>query len=232
MKQYRWSLLAGLAVVGLLSQAAWLLAEEKKVEVKFDLPKPVFAGTPKAIPPGTTVQPPRKGPREPLMAPDGTKNVALNKKVTASDNDPVVGSLDLITDGQKEGTEGNWVELGPGIQWVQVDLGATHTIYGLLVWHQHADPRVYRDVVFQISDDKDFKNGVVTVYNNDQDNTSKLGAGKDFEYFESAEGILADCQKTDAKGVKGRYVRCYSKGSTSDEQNHYTEIEVFGIPAK
>ena len=32
--------------------------------------------------------------------------------------------------------------------------------------------------------------------------------------------------------MKGRYVRCYSKGSTADDQNHYTEVEVYGVPAK
>jgi hypothetical protein len=220
------------AVLGLVLCAGVAGAQEKKdgdkVEVKLELPKMVFAGTPKAIPPNTTVQPPRKGPREPLLAPAGTKNIALNKKVTSSDNDPVVGNLDMVTDGQKEGTEGNWVELGPDIQWVQIDLGKESTVYGILVWHQHADPRVYRDVVFQVSNDPEFKKDVVTVYNNDQDNSAKLGAGKDFEYFEAAEGLLVDTQKTNKDGVKGRYVRLYSKGSTADDQNHYTEVEVFG----
>jgi len=46
-----------------------LSAEDKKddgmVEVKIDLPKPVFAGTPKNIPPGTTVQKPTGKPRQP-----------------------------------------------------------------------------------------------------------------------------------------------------------------------
>ena len=32
----------------------------------------------------------------------------------------------------------------------------------------------------------------------------------------------------DAKGKKGRYVRLYSNGNTSDELNHYCEVEVFG----
>ena len=35
----------------------------------------------------------------------------------------------------------------------------------------------------------------------------------------------------DTKGVKGRYVRLWSKGNTSDDQNHYTEVEVWGLPA-
>jgi hypothetical protein len=228
------------AMVAGVSLAGWfgagnVRAEDKKedmVEVKFDLPKPVFAGTPKNIPPGTTVQKPTGKPRTPLTAPAEAKNVALNKKVTSSDSDPVVGKLDLVTDGQKEGTEGSWVELGPGIQWVQVDLEKEHTIHGVLVWHQHADPRVYRDVIVQISNDPEFKKEVVTVFNNDQDNSSGMGAGKDYEYFEAAEGKLVDTKLTDPKAVKGRYVRCYSKGSTADDQNHYTEIEVYAVPAK
>lgn len=199
-------------------------------EVKFELPKAVFAGTPKNVPPGTTVQKPTGKPRAPLIAPVGTKNVALNKKVTSSDSEPIVGSLDMVTDGQKEGTEGSWVELGPNIQWVQVDLEKPTTVYGVLVWHQHADPRVYRDVIVQVSDDPEFKKDVKTIFNNDQDNTSEMGAGKDYEYFEAAEGKLMDAKSTDPKGVTGRYVRCYSKGSTADDQNHYTEVEVYGIP--
>ena len=35
----------------------------------------------------------------------------------------------------------------------------------------------------------------------------------------------------DAKGVKGRYVRLYSKGNTTNKLNHYIEVEVFGKPA-
>ena len=34
----------------------------------------------------------------------------------------------------------------------------------------------------------------------------------------------------DAKGVSARYVRLYSNGNTSDELNHYTEVEVYGKP--
>jgi hypothetical protein len=32
----------------------------------------------------------------------------------------------------------------------------------------------------------------------------------------------------DAKGAKGRYVRLHSQGNTSDEMNHYIEVEVYG----
>jgi hypothetical protein len=224
---------AGSAVLGLVLCTGVASADDQKMEaVKFDLPKPVFAGTPKNIPKGTTVQKPTGKPRPPLLAPAGTTNLAVNKKVTGSDNDPVVGSLDLITDGQKEGTEGSFVELGPGLQWIQIDLTKPATIYGILLWHRHDDPRVYRDVIVQISDDPDFKKDVTTVFNNDQDNSSGMGAGKDYEYFEAAEGKLIDCKLANKDGVKGRYVRCYSKGSTADDQNHYTEVEVYGIQEK
>ena len=229
------ALAAGSSFLGLvLCGGGVSLAQENKdqKEVKFELPKAVFAGTPKNIPPGTTVQKPTGKPRPPLVAPDGTTNVALNKKVTSSDSDPIVGKLDLVTVGTKEGTEGSWVELGPGIQWVQIDLEKETPIYGVLVWHQHADPRVYRDVVVQISNDPEFKKDVVTVFNNDQDNSAELGAGKDYEYFEAAEGKLVDLKDTNKSGTKARYVRLSSKGSTADDQNHYTEVEVYGTPAK
>ena len=37
-----------------------------------------------------------------------------------------------------------------------------------------------------------------------------------------------DGRPMDAKRTKGRYVRCYSNGSTSEPVNNYIEIEVFG----
>ena len=96
-------------------------------------------------------------------------------------------------------------------------------IYAACVWHYHGEARVYRDVICQISNDKDFIDGVQTVFNNDHDNTAKLGAGRDKEYIETHEGRPFAC-----KGVKGRYVRFYSNGNTSNEMNHYTEVEVYG----
>jgi len=83
------------------------------VELELKLPKPAFKGTPTNAPPGTNLEPARKGPRPPLMVPPGLKNLALNLAVTSSDMEPIVGSLKLITDGNKEATEGAYVELGP-----------------------------------------------------------------------------------------------------------------------
>ncbi len=199
----------------------------KLVPLDLKLPRPAFKGTPAHVPPGTNLEPPRKGPRPPLLVPPGTKNVALGRSVISSDPEPIIGSLKLITDGDKEAKEGGYVELGPGLQYVQIDLKQKYSIYAILIWHFHISARVYRDVIVQVSDDPDFIQNVQTVFNNDHDNSSGLGLGPDKEYWETYEGKLID-----ARGVTGRYVRLYSKGSTADDQNHYTEVEVYGLPAQ
>ena len=71
-----------------------------------------------------------------------------------------------------------------------------------------------------------FSKDVTTIFNDDANNELGLGAGKDQPYIETYEGKLID-----AKGVKGRYVRLYSKGNTTNKMNHYIEVEVFGKPA-
>lgn len=217
------ALVAGLCALGLRA------ADDAKesVELKLELPKPLFVGTPKKLPEGTTVEKPTGKPRPPLMVPKGVELLSLKKPVKLSDSDPIGGRAEMVTDGVKEGTDGTWVEMGTGLQWVQIDLQKPCEIYAIAIWHFHADPRVYRDVVVQIADDPDFIEHVQTVFNNDQDNSAGLGLGKDREYFETSEGKLIA-----VNGLKARYVRCYSKGSTSDEQNHYVEVEVHGKAAK
>jgi len=105
-----------------------------------------------------------------------------------------------------------------------IDLGQTASLSAILLWHYHSQARVYRDVVVQVSDNPDFKNNVVTIFNNDNDNTLGLGAGKDKEYIETNEGRLID-----PKGARGRYLRLYSNGNTSNDMNHYVEVDVYGI---
>jgi len=202
-------------------------SDENLVPLEFKLPKPAFKGTPKHVPPGTNLEKPRKGPRPPLMVPKGLKNVAAGKKVTSSDSEPIIGEIKFVTNGDKEASEGSYVELGPGLQWAQIDLRERYKIHAILVWHYHANAQVYHDVVVQVADDADFITNVRTVFNNDHDNSSGLGLGDAKEYWETYEGKLID-----AKGIEARYVRLYSKGSTADDQNHYTEVEVYALPAK
>jgi hypothetical protein len=154
-------------------------------------------------------------------------NVAKGKKVTSSDPEPVIGDLDLITDGDKSGSDGSFVELGPGKQQVTIDLGNNYDIYAILFWHFHRTPRVYFDVAVQVSENAAFTKNVRTLFNNDQSNALGLGAGKDLNYVETAEGKLVD-----AKGSRARYVRLYSKGNNANDLNHYVEVEVFGRLAK
>jgi len=201
-------------------------SEEKKVPIDLELPKPAFKGTPKHVPPGSRLEKPREAPRPPFLAPEGSKKISVGKPVTASDRDPIVGGIRFVTDGNKEAHEGSYVELGPGLQWVQIDLQARCRIDAVVVWHYHMNARVYHDVILQVSDDPDFITGVTTIFNNDHDNSSGLGLGDDLEYWETYEGKLVD-----AKGVEGRYLRALSNGSTSDDMNHLTEIEVWGREA-
>lgn len=196
-------------------------------EIEFDLPKPIFVGTPPAeeAPDYVEIIP---EDRPVFKAPKGVKNVALEKEVTASD-EPFIGDLEQITDGDKEATDGSYVILGFDVQWVQIDLEEEHEIYGLLYWFFHADPRHFRDVVVQASNDADFVEGVTTIFNNDRDNSAGQGVGKQKEYYEEARGRLLDLNK---KPVKARYIRIYSNGSSADDQNYHTEIEIYGKPVK
>ncbi len=193
-----------------------------KVPLAVEYPKPLFAGTPRPI--SLSNLEPAGAKRPDILVSADSKLLSRGKKVTSSDSLPVIGELSFITDGDKTGIDGAYVELGPNTQWVQVDLGASAKIDAVAVWHFHSQARVYHDVVVQISDDPEFKKGVKTIFNNDDDNSSKLGKGGDKSYVETNHGRVLP-----ADGASGRYVRLYSNGNTSDELNHYCEIEVFGV---
>jgi hypothetical protein len=202
-------------------------ADDEKVPLPLKLPKAVFAGTAANTKAGPNVEKISDKKRELPMVPKGTVNLALHKKVTSSAA-PFSGTLDQITDGDKEAKEDTAVELKPKLQWVQIDLGATSPLSYIVVWHFHLEPIIFHSVVVQVSNDPNFVEGVSTVFNNDVENIAGLGIGKDKEYFETNEGKLID-----AKNAKARYVRLYSKGSTyRDPLNRYTEVEVYGQPAK
>jgi len=206
--------------------------DAKLVPLGIVLPKPIIEGTPKNIKPVPTFELYNEKPRAPFPAPAGVTNLALNKKVTSSDADPIIGELSLVTDGDKGGTDGSFVELAPGKQWVQIDLEKPADIYAVAVWHFHAEGRVYHGMIVQVSDDPKFAEKVTTIFNNDFTNAWGLGAGKQLQYIEDHRGKVIDASSAAGRPARGRYVRLYSNGNTSNDQNHYIEVEVYGKPAK
>lgn len=195
----------------------------KPLPIKF--PEPTLRGTPEDIPVGPNIEPPPKEDPAPFMAPAGAVNLAAGKTVTSSVK-PFTGELSQVTDGKKEAFDSDAIEMRKGPQWVQVDLGAEQTIYAIALWHDHRYIQITRDVIVQVSNDPEFKQNVTTLYNNDADDSAKQGPGTDKEYFETKYGKIVN-----AKGVKARYLRGYSNGTTNTSLNCWQEIEVYGPPA-
>jgi formylglycine-generating enzyme required for sulfatase activity/serine/threonine protein kinase len=191
------------------------------VPLTTELPPELIEGTPKPM----NVPNLRPAPTRPpeFLVPEGTVLLSRGKPVTSSDDAPIIGSIYLITDGHKDAGEGYFVELLDGLQWVQIDLEQSSLISAVWLWHFHSQKRAYNDVIIQVSEDPEFKKGVTTIFNNDYDDSAKMGRGSNQPYVETRFGMLAV-----GKGAQGRYVRLYSNGNTSNEMNHYIEVEVFG----
>jgi len=204
------------------AKAGIVPAKAGMAPIDINLPKATFQGTKENIRVANLRKLPTE-PRPPFLAPVGTKNVALGKPVFAGDESPIIGEPEMITDGDKEAADGSYVELGPFLQHVSIDLQAQHQIYAIVVWHYHKQPCVYFDVVVQVADDRDFIPNVRTLFNNDIDNSAGLGVGKDMHYVETNQGELID-----AKGVRARYIRLYSNGNNANDLNHYIDVEVYG----
>jgi hypothetical protein len=185
-----------------------------RIALKISLPAPMFKGTPKPIKGEPNMGPARKGKRPPFMAPKGTVNLAAGKTVKSSDPEPIIGELKFITNGEKDGGDGYFVELAPGKQWITIDLGQQSEVNAVVMWHYHQQARAYRDVVIQVSKDEDFID-VLTVFNNDHDNSSGQGKGTDKGYIEDYQGKLIAC-----KGIRGRYVHLWSKENGSWKLRH------------
>ncbi len=206
------------------SQSA--LGNDAKEVLRLSLPAPTLKGTPEDLPLGPNIDPLSDKPRPPFMVTKGVQNVALGKPVTSSVK-PFSGELSQITDGKKEAFDYDAVEMRRGTQWIQVDLGEVYEIHAIVMWHDHRYIQVMHDVILQVSNDPEFQKDVITVFNNDVDNSSGLGVGTDREYFETHEGKIVE-----VKGVKGRYVRGYTRGGTLSALNCWQEIEIYALPAK
>lgn len=198
----------------------------KLVPVDIELPKPMVKTRPhySQLP---NLEKPSSKPRTPFEPPLGSENVALGKRVCSSHSEPIIGKLTMITDGDKEAADRSFIELEPGVQHVSIDLEDEYEICAIAVWHYYRGKRVYFDVIVQVSDDSNFCDNIRTIFNNDHDNSAGFGEGEDKNYVETYRGKLID-----AKGIRGRYVRLHSNGNTSNDLNHYIEVEVYGRPAE
>ena len=227
-RNVRITLLALFALVRMSTSAA----EEKRVPLRVEVPPPTSAmfhtnhhiKDPDVEWPG---DPNKSG----LTVPVGTENVARGMPVAVDGvKRPTLGSLDQVTDGEKWGTDDCFVELPPGVRWIQIDLRASTPIYAVALWQTQGYDRAYRDVIVQVSDDAEFKRGVTTIFNNDADGSSGQGKGTDREYADTAMGRLID-----ARGVRARYERLYSsgyrqRGGFGGGETHWSEVEVYGTP--
>jgi uncharacterized protein YjdB/peptidoglycan/xylan/chitin deacetylase (PgdA/CDA1 family) len=131
--------------------------------------------------------------------------------------------LNYVTDGNKNTNNYADSYTNSGLQWIQLDLGDSRNVSSIKLWHYFGDSRKYHDVVVQLSNDPSFATGVITVYNNDTDNTANLGTVTGSEYTETSSGM-----NIDFAAVNARYARFYSNGSTANNYNHYVEVEIYG----
>jgi len=214
------------SIIILLLPSLILSEETSLVPIKLKLPRPMFIGTPQNLN-VMNLQKPLGKPRPAFLAPAGTENIALGKRIYSSDNFPVIGEIEMITDGDKNANEGSFVELGPFLQDITIDLGEKYKIFAIVFWHYHKQPRVYFDVIVRVSDNKEMNKNVNTLFNNDMDNSVGFGVGNNMHYVETSEGKLVD-----AKGINGRFIKLYSRGNTNNDLNHYIEVSVYGLPLK
>jgi len=85
------------------------------VPIEIELPPAMFVGTPTNLAIENLEKPLGK-PRPPFLAPAGTNVVSLGKSIASTDDFPIIGELEMITDGEKNADDGYFVELGPELQ--------------------------------------------------------------------------------------------------------------------
>ncbi|WP_135550227.1 fibronectin type III domain-containing protein [Paenibacillus cymbidii] len=163
-------------------------------------------------------------------------NIALGKTVASNATSPSNQPLSAATDGVKDRDKYVLYSVADGPKWVQVDLGKAYDIARINIRNDWGASGTYRkgvDLIVQTSNDPTFSTGVTTVFNNDGDNSSGLGAGTDSEYMELADGSGKDIFLNDT--VNARYVRYWANGHirTNGQLNLVdtpVEIEVYADP--
>ena len=90
-----------------------------------------------------------------------------------------------------------------GLQWVQLDLGASYNINDIKLWHYFGDSRTYHDVIVMVSNSPSFAAGnYQIVFKNHTNNSAGFGTGTNSEYAEtSAKRTYPSHQST--QGMSG-----------------------------
>lgn len=179
---------------------------------------------------------PAAGP-PPVMVPAGSDvNIALGRPVRSLCGAPIIGSLDMITDGDFRPYCTNVVEIGPEHTWIEIDLGAEHVIHGLHIFrHSLRLTDAYRATVIEIDstpmpDGATVREGRRTgtiLHNSDDLNALGFGRGRHLAYRETHHGRFFR-----VNGVRGRYVRIHSNGDNNDPLTRYHEVKVYGTPTR
>ena len=162
---------------------------------------------------------------KPFMIDSEVMNLALYKPVNASDK-PVSGELEQLTDDIKTSGEFDFVG-GPA--WVQVDLEEAISIHAIVVWHHYKNADIFDDVIVCVSDDEDFSRNVITLYNNDHDNSSGIGMGVDSAYISSVWGNIIDARDQSYTGTTARFIRVYTNRNVDGTVPRYLEIAAYGL---
>jgi hypothetical protein len=157
-----------------------------------------------------------------ILIPEASRLISQGCPVSSSTVQPFVGEFSFVTDGEVVGEDGYYVELDPGIQWIEIDLGKFHRIDALWIWRFFKMPVCYLDVVIAVDVKQDFTKPQI-LFNSDRDNNIGFGHGNDLLYVETNFGRSLVVNR-----ACGRYVRLYSRGRDRDEMNHYIEVAVYG----
>ncbi len=216
----------------LVSICTIILAKDKKL-VELDLGLTVDSVTQATPGYSRGLTPPhlRKetGKKRPaFMVVRGLKNLALYKPVSSKEEETVIGDIDQINDGIKKSDEFNYVEFGPSIGWVEIDLKEKYAVHAIVIWHYYRNAVIYNDVIVQVADDAAFSRKVMTLFNNDHDNSAGLGKGRDKAFYSRWWGEIVDARGRDHKGVRARFVRVYTGTGMEEEPPRFVEINVYG----
>jgi len=145
----------------------------------------------------------------PVIGSDEPENLAFEMPVTMSGG-AGQGAAVMLTDGN---TETDPYLGGPA--WVQIDLEEEVQIDTIKLWHYYGDGRTYHENKVALSDKGDFLGEEIVIFDTENG---------DEEYPETAEGKTITFDP-----VSVQYIRAWVNGSTSNEWNHWIELQAFLI---